>query len=153
SMNATDVAPSRLAEARAKARELVAGLRHGDEMAVVAAGTQPQVLCGLTGHAGTLRAAIDAVPATDGPTRVAGAVARARPPRAGHPNGKALVLTDGCFAEAPRLAADPDVETVAVGERTGNVAITRFQVRRSLLDPTGYEVLAEVTNPSDEPVA
>jgi hypothetical protein len=153
SMNATDVAPNRLARAREKARELVAGLRYHDEMAVVAAGTQPQVLCGLTGHPGSLRAAIDAVPATDGPTRVADAVALARRLLAGHANGKALVVTDGCFAEAPQLAAAPDVETVAVGERTGNVGITRFQVRRSLLDPTGYEVLAEVTNHADEPAS
>src|SRR5205807_1012500 len=36
--------------------------------------------------------------------------------------------------------------------KTGNVAITRFQVRRSLTDPVGYEILAEVVNHSDEPV-
>jgi hypothetical protein len=32
-----------------------------------------------------------------------------------------------------------------------NVGITRFQVRRSTTDPIGYEILAEVTNQSDEP--
>jgi hypothetical protein len=152
-MNATDVPPDRLSRAREKARELVAGLRYHDEMAVVTAGSRPQVLCGLTGHAGTLRAAIDAVPATDGPTRVADAVALARRLFAGHPNGRALVVTDGCFAEAPQLAAAPDAALVLVGERTGNVGITRFQVRRSLLDPTGYEVLTEVTNQADEAVS
>src|SRR5262245_58079350 len=36
--------------------------------------------------------------------------------------------------------------------RTANVGITNFQVRRSLLDPIGYEILTEVTNASDEPV-
>ncbi|MBC7816923.1 MAG: VWA domain-containing protein, partial [Planctomycetaceae bacterium] len=38
------------------------------------------------------------------------------------------------------------------GTNTGNVGITQFQVRRSLIDPLGYEILAEVTNASDEPV-
>ena len=43
------------------------------------------------------------------------------------------------------------MQLVAVGQRTGNVGITRFQVRRSLLDPIGYEVLAEVANLADAP--
>jgi hypothetical protein len=37
-------------------------------MAVVVAGTQPQVVCGLTGHHKTLRAAVDGVGPSDGPT-------------------------------------------------------------------------------------
>src|SRR6478672_11853057 len=67
SMNATDVAPSRLARAKEAAQRVIAGLRFRDEMAVVVAGTQPQVVCGLTGHQRTLREAIDAVAGTDGP--------------------------------------------------------------------------------------
>src|SRR5262249_53211849 len=38
-------------------------------------------------------------------------------------------------------------------EGAANVAITRFQVRRSLLDPIGYEILAEVVNHGREKVA
>ena len=45
-----------------------------------------------------------------------------------------------------------NVITRRFGTNTGNVGITRFQVRRSLIDPLGYEILAEVTNASDEPV-
>ena len=52
----------------------------------------------------------------------------------------------------PKLAQAPDVEVAPVGQSTGNVGITRFQVRRSLLDPIGYEILVEVVNCSDEPV-
>ena len=39
-----------------------------------------------------------------------------------------------------------------MGTRAANVGITNFQVRRSLLDPIGYEILTEVTNASDQPV-
>ena len=38
------------------------------------------------------------------------------------------------------------------GQRSANVGITQFQVRRSLIDPVGYQVLAAVQNASDEPV-
>ena len=38
------------------------------------------------------------------------------------------------------------------GKRSPNVGITQFQVRRSLIDPVGYEVLAAVQNASDAPV-
>src|SRR3954447_12598723 len=78
SMNATDVAPSRLARAKEEARQVIAGLRFRDEMALVAAGTQPRVVCGLTGHQKTLREAVDAVEPGDGPTLLADATAIAR---------------------------------------------------------------------------
>jgi hypothetical protein len=51
-----------------------------------------------------------------------------------------------------KIAEKDNVQVVAVGQHMGNVAITAFQARRSLLDPIGYEILAEVVNHSDEPV-
>ena len=46
----------------------------------------------------------------------------------------------------------PELNVRRFGENTGNVGITQFQVRRSLIDPLGYEILAEVTNASDDAV-
>jgi hypothetical protein len=152
SMNATDATPSRLAKAKQEGSRIIAGLRFRDEMAIVAAGTQPQVVCGLTGHERTLQDSLDAVAPTDGPTRVAEAVTLARRLIAEQPNGKVIVLTDGCFDGADKLAEAEDVQLVAVGERTGNVAITRFQVRRSFINPGDYQILAEIINLSDEAV-
>jgi hypothetical protein len=156
SMNATDVAPTRLAHARDLGRRFIDGLRYRDEMALIAAGTQPQVVCGLTSHQRTLRDALQAVPATDGPTRVADAVALARrliaEQRADAKHARVLVLTDGCGAGLEQVRENEDVQVVLVANRTGNVGITAFQVRRSLLDPIGYEILAEVVNHSDDPV-
>ena len=43
SMNATDVAPSRLEAAKAEGRRLIDGMRLGDELAIIAAGAQPRV--------------------------------------------------------------------------------------------------------------
>ena len=53
--------------------------------------------------------------------------------------------------QAGQLATDPLVRLHPIGQNTPNVGITQFQVRRSLLDPMGYEILIEVVNASDEP--
>jgi hypothetical protein len=155
SMNATDVEPTRLAKAKEEARQVIQALRFRDEMAIVAAGTQPQVLCGLTGHQKTLREAVAAVEPSDGPTRLADAVAVARRlATEGEVGGKKcriVVVTDGCEEDVGDLAKGDNIQFVALGTRAPNVGITRFQVRRSTIDPIGYEILAEVTNLSDEP--
>jgi hypothetical protein len=153
SMKATDVSPDRLGAAKAEGRRIIDGLRLGDELAVVAAGTQPQVFCGLTDHQRTLHAALASIPAGDGPTRVADAVTMARRlVSAADKSHKVIVLTDGAFEGAAGLVRQADVEVIGVGKATGNVGITRLQARRSLVDAVGYEILAEVLNASDTPV-
>jgi len=179
SMNATDVKPSRLAEARRQADQLIAGMRHRDEVALVAAGTQPRVIVGFTGRQRTLSDAVQAMAPSDGPSHVAEAIALGQRLLGERQDGKrqeVIVLTDGRFAgndqflsRQPDSASDipPDsgsgstkagadglaqVTLRVVGERSSNLGITQFQVRRSLVDPLGYEILAEVTNASEGPV-
>jgi hypothetical protein len=156
SMNAADVEPSRLTRAKELGQRVIDGLRTRDEMAIIAAGTQPQVICGLTGHQRTLHEHLDAVPASDGPTRLAESVALARrlinDDKGEQKHVQIIVLTDGCAKNIEDIAKMEHVQVVGVGQRTGNVAITAFQARRSLLDPIGYEILAEVVNYSDEEV-
>jgi von Willebrand factor type A domain/Aerotolerance regulator N-terminal len=166
SMNATDVQPTRLHKALEEARRIIAGLRHRDEMAIVVAGTQPRVVCGLTGHQRSLRDALDTITGTDGPTVLKEAITLAKQlvdeSNAEGGQTRVLVISDGCVVPAdlviekegnkiPLIDGDR-VQLVAVGQRTGNVGISRLQVRRSPLDPTGYEILIEVVNQSDDPV-
>jgi hypothetical protein len=152
SMNATDVDPTRLDAAKKAAEPLIEGLRFRDELAILSAGTQPQVQSGLTGHQSTLRAALRAIPPTDGPTRIKESVELARRLLADQPRRKIVIVTDGGFPEIDAIRGADDVQVVAIGKKTGNLAITRFQARRSLLDPIGYQILAEVQNASDEKV-
>jgi hypothetical protein len=152
SMNATDVAPNRLAAAKKIGQDLIARLRFRDELAIVAGGTEPYVVCGLSGHERTLQKALEGVPPTDGPTRVSEAVALARNLLGNHSHAQVLVLTDGCFENFDQVAQAADVKVYPVGQRTNNLGITRFQVRRSLLDPAGYQILMEVANAGDEAV-
>lgn len=152
SMQAADVEPSRLESARAEADRLIDSLRPRDEMALIAAGTEPHVLCGLTGHQRTLRTALEGLVAGDGPTRVPQALELARRLKGDHPNATLVLLSDGGFEGMETLTQAEDVVWLPFGKRTGNVGITQFQVRRSLLDPVGYEVLVEIRNFSDESV-
>src|SRR5271165_7340553 len=99
SMNATDVALSRLARAKEEAQRVIGGLRFRDEMAIVVAGAQPRVVCGLTGHHKTLRQAVDSVGPTDGPTHLNDAVAIGRrliTDAEGHGQTRIVVISDGC---------------------------------------------------------
>ena len=183
SMNATDVKPSRLDEARRQSDLIIAGMRPRDEVALVAAGTQPQVIVGFTGRQRTLSDAVQALPRTDGPSHVTDAIALGQRLLGERQDGKrpeVIVLTDGRFAGIERYLAgkplrddmepqkaqgdNPTAPEVSrpgsdgtalvslhvIGERSANIGITQFQVRRSLVDPLGYEILAEVTNASDQ---
>ena len=158
SMNASDVTPgpNRLARAKEEALAMVDGLRFRDEMAIIAAGTQPTVRCGMTGHQGTLREAIRLIPNTDGPTRVKEAVDLGRrllsDQGSAAGKSKVVVLTDGGFDGSAKMAESGEVQVINVGGKVGNVGITRFQVRRSLIDPIGYQILAEVVNATDAKV-
>jgi hypothetical protein len=169
SMQATDLAPSRFDAARRAARRSVADLRLGDEMALVLAGSRPEVLLGMTGHIPTLRRALDAAAGTDGPADLSAAIDAARRLIGDHPRGQVHVCTDGCVepAELERLLAvrspdavstgaetgnAPPVEIRIFGSQAGNVGIVRLQVRRNPADPLGYEILAAVKNASDSPV-
>src|SRR5690242_10396775 len=58
SMRATDLAPTRLDVAKLLGRQTIAGLRVRYEMAIVAAGVQPQVAGCLTGDGRTLRSGL-----------------------------------------------------------------------------------------------
>jgi hypothetical protein len=157
SMNATDVEPSRLAKAKEEAHQLIKGLRARDEMAIVSVGTQSKVVCGLTGHKKTLRAYLDEIGPTDGPTKLSDAMALAHRLAAETEGGgkqcSIVVVSDGCNEDAAKLSTGDNVRFIGIGGRIANVAITRFQVRRSAIDPIGYEILAEITNCSDEPTS
>lgn len=142
---------TRLDLAKQAARAMVRSLRGADQMAILTAGGAPRVLLGMTDHQNSLLEAIDDLAPTDGPTTVASAIdlaERLLTDFAGQ--SEIAVLTDGCFEPLDTSKDDDRLTLYGVGTKLGNVAITRYQVRRSLLDATGYQVLVEVTNFSDE---
>ena len=168
SMNATDVIPSRLELAKESARLAIGTMRFGDEIAVLTAGGRPQVSSGFSSHSRQLVSAVDGIAATDSPTHVGDAVELAGRMLGRHGDKhrrEILVLTDGGLDTSRREGSSVAQKTPAT-ERAlpelhfrrfgtssaGNVGFTRFQVRRSPIDPLGYEILIEVSNLSDEPI-
>jgi hypothetical protein len=202
SMSAADVLPTRLAAAKAAGLTTIDGLRFRDELAVVVAGAQPEVVVGMSGHIPTLKRAVEEIQPTDGPTALAQAIELARRLIGDHPHGQIVVLTDACTPEMEAMAREGSevrsqesgvrgqgsevrdwnlesgaaaedrspsaptsdlrpptafsrsspIQIMVFGGDTPNAGITQFQVRRSLLDPLGYEVLVAVRNASDQPL-
>jgi len=126
SMGATDIAPTRLAEAKRQARTLVESLRskrtwyladESDEAMVVAFGPEAKVLCNYTSDQRQLAAAIEAIEPTDGETRLAEAMTVAQAfatPAGAEDKGRPAVapatmelFTDGRIADLDDVTAPP----------------------------------------------
>ncbi len=162
SMNAKEEGASRFEEAKTILHRLVAESGARRETAIITAGGTPKVVLGLTDHFGTLRKAVEAIPRTDLPTSLNQAVELARflvsdssedngtQNNRGESGSRIYVITDGCVASPEKNLSAADITFFPVGKPLGNLAITRFQPRRSLADPIGYEVLIEIANKSDE---
>src|SRR5437764_9359380 len=90
SMGATDVAPTRLARAKAEARQLVDDLPAGGTMTIIAAGNGAEVVQPSTGNRAALRGAIDRVAGQAGVTDFREALALAAPAAERLPDTPAL---------------------------------------------------------------
>ena len=162
SMNAFDSGTTtRLDLAKTGLTRFLAGTEVGRQTAVITAGGKPQVVVGFTNHLGTLRKMVAGITPTDYPTELGKAVELARHLIADDPNpvrrtnnsSVILVYTDGCSPDIEPFLTAEDLRFVPLGKPLDNVAITRFQPRRSLGDAVGYEILVEVVNFGESEVA
>ncbi len=96
SMKATDVSPSRFEASRVAVHRLLDGLRFRDEVAIVSAGLQPEVVLGMASHTPTLRRAVDSIKPNDTVAALDSAVELAKQLIGDHPHGQVLVYSDGC---------------------------------------------------------
>ena len=180
SMQATDVSPSRFEASINSARNLVEGMRFRDKMAIVLTGRRPEVVLGMSDHVPTLKRALRDISVSDNPTDLESAIDLGKQLIGDHPNGSVVVFTDACATSLeadesiePTDAGEPKANTtgnesdISLGNNpsqktkveyrvfataASNVGITQFQVRRSLIDMLGYEVLVSVKNASDQPI-
>ncbi|MCC6511635.1 MAG: BatA and WFA domain-containing protein, partial [Pirellulaceae bacterium] len=150
SMAAMDKGQTRLDAAKRAAVAVVRSLRVGDEMAILSAGGKPEVAIGLTDHARSLLETIAKLSQTDAPSALSETVTAARRLLVNDSRSTIYVLTDGCDEATAALSRDAAITLLGFGSKQDNVAITQFQVRRSLLDAIGYQILVEVSNLSDQ---
>ena len=156
SMQASDKATSRFDSAKQAAQRVLDGVREQDQVAILTAGTRPEVVLGMGNHIPSLRRAINDLLPVDTPANLGSAVELANQLLGDAPNGQVIVFTD----QATPRNTNPDsqsketntVEYRAFGSNASNVGITQFQTRRSMVDAVGYELLVEVRNASDQPI-
>ena len=145
---------TRLDLAKTELARFLAGTEVGRQTAIITAGGEPQVVVGFTNHLGTLRKTVAGITPTDYPTELGKAIELARHLIADEPNpvrqtnnsSVVLVYTDGCSPDIEAYLDADDLRFVPIGKPLDNVAITRFQPRRSLGDAVGYEILVETVN-------
>ncbi|MDR1958806.1 MAG: VWA domain-containing protein, partial [Planctomycetaceae bacterium] len=115
-------------------------------IALMTASSEPRTVTGFTDHLATLRRKVREIPPTGSVTELAQAVELARRLLAGEPHSKILVYTDGNAAEIPQFLGSEEVRFLPVGRPQNNIALTRFQPRRSPGDTAEYETLFETVN-------
>lgn len=152
SMNATDTLgdPSRFAQAKRRALEIIDSMSAGDSMTIIRVGGVPQVLTPYTSDQQTLRAALEnAQPGQGGADWVAAltlATAGATDPSAFN----LVIISDGGLGAASGLPGVPEesLRYIPIGRANDNVAISAFATRAELGQPP--QLFARLTNYGDQ---
>lgn len=155
SMQATDVAPTRLDAAKDAARGMITGLGPADRMLIAQMDASVTPLSTMTEDVAELQRAVERVRPSDTRADLGRALAFALDSLRGRSVPEIIVVGDGAFSEdvirhAPPLGA-VKLSFVPVGKASENVALTAFSVRRYPLDRSRYEVMLEVFNTNDAP--
>jgi hypothetical protein len=150
SMAATDVAPSRLEAAKARALEALRDLPAGGRVSVVAAGATPRVVANATSDLGRVRAALAGIEATPAAADLGEALALASALAARAGDAQVLIATDAAFTPPADLRVAAPVTVLQVGRERRNQAIVAFAIRSA---PTAVtrSVFVSVANLDLEP--
>ena len=140
SMQATDVAPSRLDEAKRQANAIVDQLGPTDRMTVIAMGPVARIVASVTGDRDSLHRAINAVIASNGAADLSAALAMAAGLVRAGDDARAYLFSDG-LVQPLRVTTTGlpfPVEYHRVGVSGENVGLTSLTVRTSAQSRAGY---------------
>ena len=157
---------ARLEVAKESALRSVDGLRFMDEMTVISSHTRPIIHIPFTNHQKSLRTAIHAIQPTDISTNLEPAYDLAYAIAQTKPNPEIVIFSDFQSVSEELLAKlkskpeqdtdteapDPEVKRhlIRIGKANDNVGITKFRVRKSLVNAFDYQTLLRVVNASEE---
>ena len=155
SMGATDVAPSRFDNARARADKLINGLASSDSGTVLLAGARTRVLAPLTAEKNALKRAVDNADNSDTRSDLRESIVLAASLLRDKKNPQIYVFSDG----AAPILQDLDVgkvglQFVKIGSSNDNLALTAMDARRAYggaQNAGAAQVFATVTNYGDAP--
>jgi len=171
SMNAIDVAPSRLDEARRQAKVFIESMQSGslvslrdksDNAMIVAFDRRAKVMCSFTPDKRQLMAAIDAIEPADSESELSEAITVARAfaqapgvegnLRSAEQPAQLVLFSDGRISDLEMIVVAPDeIEFHQIGQSQENVAITAMDARRSYEQPEQVEVFASLENYGSQP--
>ena len=170
---------TRLEVAKESALRSVDGLRFMDEMTVISSHTRPIIHIPFTNHQKSLREAIHGIQPTDISTNLEPAYDLAYAIAQTKPNAEIVIFSDfqsvseGLLAKLSgvRNPSDPEADNVGnpadqekdtekpdpevkrhliqIGKANDNVGITKFRVRKSLVNAFDYQTLLRVVNASE----
>ncbi|HEX5823759.1 MAG TPA: BatA and WFA domain-containing protein [Candidatus Limnocylindrales bacterium] len=131
SMAATDVAPDRLAAARAAALEALKDLPAGGKVSVIEAGRTARIVATGTSDLGRIRQAIDSIRPSASRGDLGDALALAQQLAVQSGDAEVLVATDAALAVPPSTHVDAPIRVLRVGDPKGsrNQAIVALAVR------------------------
>ena len=169
SMQATDVAPSRLDLAKKKVRELLSDTSADDVGMVIAFSDRADVRQGFTKDRNRLFSAVDSIPTTSHGTDVSealrAAAGLANPGRSSFDNlsdimvadaipATVYLLSDGAFGDLGDFDVGKlKIEYIPIGEtKTNNLGIVSFAVQRNEDKASKLEAFARITNRGDQKV-
>ncbi len=144
SMQATDVAPSRLAAAKKEAIDLIDQLPDGGRATVIAAGEQMEVPVAATTDRRQLRDAIDGITARNGGgSDLAQALTLAAALSSREADSEVAIISDGNVTFPADIKMPATVRYFPIGQRRENVAISAVALQPSA---AGQTLFAQATN-------
>lgn len=157
---------TRLEVAKESALRSVDSLRFMDEMTVISSHTRPVIHIPFTNHQKSLREAINGIQPTDISTNLEPAYDLAYAIAQTKPNPEIVIFSDFQSISEELLAKfkskteqvedtekpDPEIKhhLIQIGKANDNVGITKFRVRKSLVNAFDYQTLLRVVNASEE---
>jgi Ca-activated chloride channel family protein len=144
SMQANDVAPSRLEAAKQQAVDLIDQLPDGGRATVIAAGGQMEVPVAATTDRRQLRDAIDGITARNGGgSDLAQALTLAAALSSREADSEVAIISDGNVTFPPEIKMPATVRYFLIGQRRENVAISAVALQPSA---AGQTLFAQATN-------
>ncbi len=156
SMKATDVPGGRARAARTAVRRLVDSMGPGDKILLAQMDAEITALTPMTDDVSALVSALEDYRPRDTGADFARALRFGMDALQNTPRSEILVVGDGAYPEARDSEGTVSLGAVTlrylpIGRRGRNVGIAAFAARRYPIDPSRFEVMAEVQSFSDRP--
>jgi VWA domain-containing protein/aerotolerance regulator-like protein len=141
SMQATDVTPSRLAEAKRQVNAIIDQLGPQDRMTLINLGPSPRITVSVTGDQGTLHRALNSIVASNGPADLSTALSLAAGLVRPGDDARAYLYSDGIVQPLRASLSDGlpfPIEYHRIGVSGENVGLTSLTVRTSAQSRAAY---------------